>query len=124
MRLYYRTSDAYPRIISEGVVTLDEIKEAFTEALADPSFRTGQGTIVDVTGSESDRTHEEVRQLAVFLAERRAELGHRVAIVVSKSLHYGLGRMLSAYAEIQHLNVEVFQQLDDAIQWMDQTTPP
>lgn len=123
MRLCYRTGETYPRIIGEGVMTLDEIQQAFIEALADPSFAKGQGTIVDVTGSESDRTPEEIRQLASFLGEHRAQLGERLAVVVTKSLHYGLARMLSVYAETQQMSVEVFHRLDDATQWMDQTRP-
>ena len=123
MRLHYKTAEKYPRIIGEGVMTLDEIEKAFIDALADPSFARGQGIIVDVTGSESDRTHDEIRQFAVFLGERRAEMGNRMAIVVSDSLHYGLGRMLSVYAEFQHLDVAVFRQFEDAIQWMDRMTP-
>lgn len=118
MQIYVTSHERYPRIIVEGVVSLDDIKDAVSDALSGPSFTESTGTIVDISASSSDRTHQEVRQLAVFLGEHRAQLGSRLAFVVSDSLHYGLVRMFSAYAEFQHLIVEVCSTLDEAIQWM------
>jgi hypothetical protein len=100
MQIYVKSQKRYPRIVVDRVVSLDEIKDAVSDALSGPSFTQNTGTIVDITGSSSDRTHQEVRQLTVFLGEHRAQLGSRLAFVVSDSLHYGLVRMFSALPTI------------------------
>ena len=88
----------------------------------DPSFARGVGTIIDIRDSESERTHEEIRQIAKLLGEQRGKTGDRLAVVVSDALHYGLGRMFAAYAEFRDLSVEVFTNLEDANRWLEAKT--
>jgi hypothetical protein len=42
----------------------------------------------------------------------------RIALLVERDIHYGLGRMASVYAEQHDLPFDVFRHSLDALQWL------
>lgn len=53
-------------------------------------------------------------------ASRMMIAGAAVAIVVSKPLTYGLGRMWQSYAENTGWDTQVFEDLDEAKRWLEE----
>jgi hypothetical protein len=65
-------------------------------------------------------SQDEVRTVANHVARHRAELGHRLALVVSpeSKLQYGLARMFSVYASMHDLTVAIFFDQADATRYI------
>jgi hypothetical protein len=62
--------------------------------------------VLDIRDSEETRSAQELRTLARHLAESGFE---SCFVIASRDVHYGLGRMLSVYAENRGLPVRVFR---------------
>ena len=57
------------------------------------------------------------------LPESRIRVPVRIALLVDKDIHYGLGRMASVYAEQHDLPFDVFRHSLDALQWLAKDAP-
>jgi hypothetical protein len=111
-----------PQLIFEGTFSAAQLEHAFDSAISGPGFVEGMGVglVIDTTHSESDFSHDEIKELAYHIAKKQESFGCRLALVVSpaKLHHYGLARMFSTYAELRDLIVGVFTSSDEALRWL------
>jgi hypothetical protein len=119
LKICYVGGDS-PELIFEGDVQAVQVKHAFDAVVSGPTFTPCQGLILDATGLRHEFSHEEIRTMAEHMAERRDELGHRLAVVVSaeNKLQFGLARMFSVYAGMHDLTVAIFTRESDAVRFI------
>jgi len=124
MGLSYRLRGAIIEVTTRGDVDYDVGFATLQQAFADAGAVTARepGTrwhcLFDITESTEDRTAEELRGIADYIATHRAILTGRVASAVSERLYYGLSRMFAAFMDDRELSVEVFDGVDAAEAWL------
>jgi len=105
---------------ASGAVTIDEYLHSIQEVLAHPDFSPGMKSISDLREAASLASPQELRKISKILVERSNEItGGRVAIVVSRELAYGMSRMLQAYSARASVDIGVFYEMDEALDWLN-----
>ena len=61
---------------------------------------------------------KEARQVAYLLESLQRKGLERTGFVVSKRVHYGIGRMINAYCDMSQVIFEVFWDEESALAWM------
>ena len=123
MGLSYSIESGLVTVLAEGSFGVDTVRSTFSEIRAEiePSARV-RILILD-RGSEFDPTQEELRRLVHIWSELFRGLSIRIALLVEKELHYGLGRIASVYAEGQDLPFRVFRRRSVALEWLAPEEP-
>ena len=107
------------RTFAHGVVTEAEVLEYQDKLAADPAFEASMGQLTDARGIERlDVTTNGIRQFVAHDA-RHAErfAGHRMAIVASEDVVFGMARM---YQTMSDVNVGVFRSIEEALVFLGQ----
>jgi hypothetical protein len=101
----------------------EEPRAVIMEAIASPQFRPGTSVLFDVRQSTDNSTSDELRSRAQWLATLQAKgMASRCAIVVGpKAFQYGLARMAATHVEFQGMQLEIFQDMDEAERWLSNT---
>jgi hypothetical protein len=104
-----------------GHYSFQEPVQAVTEAMAAPRFRAGMALLIDARCSTSSRSSDEFRERAWWMASLASKgLSTRFAIVINSEPHqFGLARMAEIHLDIKGLELEIFTDLDDALQWLE-----
>ena len=78
--------------------------------------RTGQKVVMllDMLESEENKGATELDQIADFFKQRLGYLDGRIAIFVTKEVHYGLARMFSAITAPDGLDIRPFYDMAEA----------
>jgi hypothetical protein len=123
MALTYRLDAGCIVLVSQGHVEYEEGLQVFGDAItaAQASTSNHWHILFDITASEEDRSEQELRGIASFVAAHKKILSGRCAIVAADPLHFGLSRMFQAYCASLEVAVEVFAQLTEAHSWLDAT---
>jgi 3'-phosphoadenosine 5'-phosphosulfate sulfotransferase (PAPS reductase)/FAD synthetase len=120
MGLTYSIEKEFATVIAEGSFSGGDVNAAFSKIRSEfESSRPLQILIVD-HGSEFKPSREEVQELAKEWGAIFRDVAVRIALLVDKDIHYGLGRMASVYAEQHDLPFDVFRHSLDALQWLSQ----
>ena len=112
----YAIEDGVVTLVFQGTVTADDIVALRERYLADPAFRPGMGTLVDLrraamgalTSSDLRRIGEHGRAVAA----RRGR--YRSAIVAPADIDYGLMRVYEAFGAREDHDVQVFRTMKEA----------
>ena len=99
-------------------VTFAELQAHENELLRDPDFNAEFDQLIDATAvAQFDVSHDEVKMIA---ARKVFSATSRRAFVAGSSFIYGMGRMISIYAELSGTSVQakVFTDLPSARQWL------
>ena len=97
-----------------------ELRDGVDEALDAFGDEVSAGLLFDLTGSESlgDRTADDLRAMAIFLASRGSRFSSRLAMVAVTDVAYGLMRMGAVTAESQGIAAHVFRDYGSARRWL------
>jgi hypothetical protein len=118
MALTYSIEKEFITVIAEGSFSVGHVLETFSEIRSEfDGSRPLQILIVD-HGSGFEPSREEVQELAKGWGAIFHDTPVRIALLVDKDIHYGLGRMASVYAEQHDLPLDVFRHSLDAMQWL------
>jgi hypothetical protein len=118
MGLSYSIEKEFITAIAEGSFSVGQVLATFSEIRSEfDGLRPLQILIVD-HGSEFEPSREEVQELAKGWGAIFCDIPVRIALLVDKDIHYGLGRMASVYAEQHDLPFDVFRHSLDAMQWL------
>jgi hypothetical protein len=118
MGFTYSIEKEFITAIAEGSFSVGQVLETFSEIRSEfDGSRPLQILIVD-HGSEFEPSREEVQELAKGWGAIFSDIPVRIALLVEKDIHYGLGRMASVYAEQHDLPFDVFRHSLDAMQWL------
>jgi hypothetical protein len=123
MGLTYSSEGGLATVVGEGSFGVEEIRATFSKLRAEfePASRV-RILIVD-HASDFDPTHEEIQELVDVWAALFQDVSARIALLVERELHYGLGRMLAVYAESHGLPFRVFRCRSEAVEWLSEPEP-
>lgn len=99
---------------------------AVDQAITDPRFKPGMSLLLDVRQSTMNLSADEVRLRSKGLALLGTKgLSSRCAIVVGPKLfQYGLARMAKVFLEHRGMELEIFRDLDAALEWLSLASTP
>jgi len=119
MALTYSVEDNRALVVAEGDFTFDDIQAAFSDVRSEcADSETFRILIVD-HASAFDPSEDEVRELAKFWGRLFRGVPTRIALVVARELHYGIGRMIEVYARPTDFRFRVFREEDEGRAWLD-----
>ena len=127
MGLTYSTEKELITVIAEGSFDVGNIHATFSEIRSEFDGSTPLQILIVDHGSEFEPNREEVQELARGWGAIFQDVPVRIALLVDKDIHYGLGRMISVYAKQHDLPFDVFRHSLDAMHWLSQgpsATPP
>ena len=105
--------------VLEGPVPLEGLVEGIDRMLSDPDFRAGMDILVDMQRHVHQASGADMRRLGDALTSRLEYLkGTRLAAVVSKTVSYGMIRMLQAFVDGAPFQVGVFYTPEEAKEWL------
>ena len=103
---------------SEGFAYL---RDALHAAQADPAARVKMPLLIDTRSEPTGIRYEDIHSRVLILAEMRERFGHRWAILTgTESVRVGVGRMFRVFSEAEGLEVGMFADKDEALQWLNQ----
>ncbi len=120
MGLTYSIEKEFTTVIAEGSFTVQDVHAAFSKIRSEFDGSTPLQILIVDHGSEFEPSREEVQELARGWGAIFHDVPVRIALLVDKDIHYGLGRMASVYAEQHDLPFDVFRHSLDALQWLSQ----
>ena len=120
MGLTYSIEKELITVIAEGSFSVGQVHAVFSKIRSEFYGPTPLRILIVDHGSEFEPNREEVQELARGWSAIFREVPVRIALLVDKDIHYGLGRMTSAYAEQYDLPFDVFRHSLDALQWLSQ----
>ena len=75
--------------------------------------------LLDMVESQERRGTDEVRQISEFFRQFLSFLDGRIAIIVTKQVHFGLARMFAALTESAGLDIRPFYDRKEALAFID-----
>ncbi len=105
-------------VIAEGSFSVVHVHAAFSKIRSEFDGSTPIQILIVDHGSEFEPSREEVQDLARGWGAIFRDVPVRIALLVDKDIHYGLGKMASVYAGQHDLPFDVFRHSLDALQWL------
>lgn len=120
------TSAQYDLQVEDGLIRIewnsapsaDDLNETLPVAFADPRFKPKASLLYVDHGTRFDLDDAGVRRCLEGLEQHAENLTGRVAVVVKKSLHYGIARIMGSYGELRGIEVRPFHDEQDARRWL------
>ena len=110
-------------IVAAGRVDFESTTDLMRTLANDPRYRSSYPVLVDLRQLDYTASMEETHKFADLMAE----LGifrNRMALVVSSSIHFGVGRQMSALAGRHGRQLEVFTGMRNALRWLGVADEP
>jgi hypothetical protein len=105
--------------VIEGPLDTDELLRELAAMIKHPDFKPGLSGITDLRKSEMDTFTDDVQRVAEFFISHKEQVGvSRSAIILSGFVTYGMTRMFQAFAEESSLDTRIFQDMDEALEWI------
>jgi len=123
MGLTYSIEKELTTVIAEGSFSVGHLHAAFSKIRSEFDGSTPLKILIVDHGSEFEPSQEEVQELVKGWGVIFHNVPVRIALLVEEELHYGLGRMASAYAEQHDVPLDVFRRSLDAMQWLSKDAP-
>ena len=120
MGLTYSIEKELTTVIGEGSFSVSQIHTAFSKIRSEFDGSTPLKILIVDHGSDFEPSREEVEELVRGWGAIFRDVPVRIALLVDKDIHYGLGRMASVYAKQHDLPFDVFRHSLNALQWLSQ----
>jgi hypothetical protein len=114
--LWFRTWDDV--VYDEGIAVLERGLEAALQASAQRRWP----VVFDIRESRENRSADELRGIAEFVAAHDGVLSGHCAVLASDALHFGLGRMFEAFSQEHGIDVRVFREPEALVAWLEVET--
>jgi hypothetical protein len=118
MGLTYSIEKEFAMVIADGSFSVGDILAAFSKIQSEFDGSAPLQILIVDHGSEFEPSREEARELASGWGAIFRDIPVRIALLIGKDIHYGLGRMISVYAGQHDLPFDVFRHSLDALQWL------
>lgn len=108
-------------VVTSGDAEVMRFREYLDETFAHESWQPGMPILHDHSQLNSGPlTVDDIRRIADFCAESRAQFGHtRMAVVAGHDLEYGLARMWGTFVDGRwDVAAQTFRTRDDALRWL------
>jgi hypothetical protein len=123
MGLTYSIENELTTVIAKGAFSVRDVHASFAKIRSEFDGAMPLKILIVDRGSEFDPSQKEVQELAKGWGDIFRDVPVRIALLVDKDLHYGLGRMASVYAEQHDVPLDVFRHSLDALQWLSKDAP-
>ena len=111
--------DGLIRASLEGAVPVDTVLRRLEGAFTSPGFRPGMNMLLDGRGAAHHLEAEDIARVSRYLIANRDKIeGGKAAVVVAKTVSYGLMRMLQAQVDGMPIGFSVFYDIDEARRWL------
>lgn len=97
---------------------LTETLEALHQLAADERLGADFGILVDVRATSYIPTAGEARAIASEISQPDLFLSHPIAVVVSQTVQYGIGNMVSLIASLKGTVLRAFYDIEAAERWL------
>jgi hypothetical protein len=106
-------------------MTLDDVRRAVEEAMADASFRPGMNSLWNLKDGRVAITVAELPEMIGHLSkiDDKRGRGYRVAILVRSNEDFGLSSLFEMNAYTLPFEVQVFRNTDEALAWVTKPSP-
>jgi hypothetical protein len=120
MPVTYEFDGAIVALRLTGNYETADVRAALRRALDDPRCPHAAGLLFDIRGSRSiaQRTANEVRAMAQFIAGHAERFGRRLALLADTDASFGLMRLGAVTVEQQGVETSVFRDAADAEEWL------
>jgi hypothetical protein len=118
MGMTYSIEKDLTTVVAKGSFSVGDVHAAFSKIRSEFDGSTPLQILIIDQGSEFEPSREEVQELVGGWGAIFSDVPVRIALLVDKDIHYGLGRMASVYAEQHELPFDVFRHSLDALQWL------
>ena len=119
MPISYQISGGLITVSIAGQVQSDDLAKIATAIYSDPAYKDGLNLLIDSRNSTANLSASEIRARAVLLKTLVGGRPLRIAFVVTGSLRFGLARMICIYAQMDGLNIQPFEDIEEAIGWLE-----
>ncbi len=124
MGLNYSFGDEMVTLVASGDFDLDQIESAFSEICASSQLPRPLRILIDDSGSSFAPDTPTLKAMIDLWSDLSEATPLRIALLVTRPLHYGLGRMLDTFAEGRTLSFSVFSDRGDAVLWLRKSETP
>ena len=115
---YDDITDELVIIRADGLVTNEDHRVVFQKIAEDPSFKKGSKVMLFDKGRRYSPTMQESMELILIIKQFQKEQFSRFAVIVTSMFHWSVGRLLAAYAKMQHVEFRVFRDEQSAKMWL------
>ena len=123
MGLRVTKGEGMTRVVAEGEFSRDEIEETFSRIREDHSSLSPLRILIHDEGSHFDPGLPEVRGLVRVWAEIFDGMTVRIALLVARDAHFGIGRQLSVFTDESPVILSVFRDRPQALAWLESSAP-
>ena len=120
MPISWKWMDTYVRFELSGSFSQEELLIFAREVYESPDIPRGSDFLVDYRESDEVATGQQIRERVSVFRELVGEAPRRVALLVEKTVHFGLGRMASFQVGDSPVEIEVFTSETEALDWLTQ----
>lgn len=113
--LMYAGDNGFYGIVMQGKATLPELRKVLTKNAVFPDTRLELWLIDEL---ELDLSSSELALLAELVKSNTYQ-PQKTAIVTGNDLLFGLSRVFSGYRESEHTQVNVFRDVESAVEWLE-----
>ena len=106
------------RLVGRGELDFEICVTALRALAMDLRGEQGYGILVDVRETDYVSSSSEIRQYAALAQDADSLRGHRLAIVVTRTVQFGMGRMFATYLEMLGGQADVFRDEESAMDWL------
>jgi hypothetical protein len=118
MGLTYSIEKELTTVIAEGSFSVGHVHAVFSKIRSEFDGSTPLQILIVDHGSEFEPSQEEVQEMVTGWGTIFLDVPVRIALLVDKELHYGLGRMALVYADQHDVPFDVFRHSLDALRWL------
>ncbi len=118
MGFRYGIHPDHVHVLCEGDADIDGFLALVDEIDEDPAFRTGLPLLIEDRNSNFNLNPSQTRRMARVFDEVRSRFSDRIAVVVVRNVHFGLGRATEILTEPMQFQFRVFRVLRDARYWL------
>jgi len=118
MGLTYSIEEELVTVIAENSFSVGQVHAAFSRIRSEFNGPAPVRILIVDHGSAFEPSREEVQELVRGWGAIFRDIPVRIALLVEKDIHYGLGRMASVYARQHGFPFDVFRHSLDAMQWL------
>jgi hypothetical protein len=107
-------------IIGTGTTDAAGFRAILSELVTNPAFHAGYRILVDSRELNFTPTTEETREFAKFHGATDSLKSSKVAVVVAKTVDYGMANMFAILCGLEDSPVRSFQSIAEAENWLAQ----
>jgi hypothetical protein len=105
-----------------GVFTYEEFRNLMDNIMNDERFKPSMHMFWDFRQADvSDFSTDQINRASIYMERKQKKRGdgYRVAILVNKTVDYGLGRMYQAFSDSLPFDLQIFYDEQQAMDWIE-----